>query len=95
MPAKVIAATPFSQGDKTEYPIRFAVGKYAKGTNPHDYVVGMQVKDPRNGTYFFSTAHYHTESQAMNTMLKLIARHNQGHTERWVSYIPPIVRQVK
>ena len=92
--AKVIASSPFSKGDKTEYPIRFAVGKYAKGTNPHEYVMGMQVKDPSNGTYFIATSHYHNESEAMNNMLKQIARHNGNRTEKWISYIPPTVKRM-
>ena len=95
MTAKVIAATPFSKGSKAEFPIRFAVGKYAKGTNPHEYVIGMQAKDPKGGIFFISTSHYHTEAQAMNTMLKLIARHNED-MEGWaVSLIPPTVRRVR
>jgi len=92
--AKVIAATPFSKGDKTEYPIRYAVGKYAKGINPHEYVMGMQVKDPKNGIYFISTSHYHNEGDAMNMMLNQISRHNNGHTEKWISYIPPTVKRI-
>jgi hypothetical protein len=92
--AKIIAATPYSKGDKTENPIRFAVGRYKKGTNPHEYVVGMQVKRNPGNIVFISTAHYHLESEAMNRMLWLIARHNEGHTDKWISYIPPTVKRV-
>ena len=94
--AKIIAATPFSKSDRTgaDYPVRFAVGKYAKGTNPHDYIMGMQVKNTKDNTYFISSSHYHTESEAMNSMLDQIARHNKGHTEKWISYIPPTVKRM-
>lgn len=90
---KVIAATPYSKGDKNEYPIRFVVGKYRKGDNPHPYMVGMEVNAPHSN-YFTGTAHYFSEEEAMNTMLRLIARHNEGHTDKWISYIPPTVRRV-
>jgi len=92
--AKVIAATPFSKGSSGEYPIRFAVAKYKPGTNPHPYVMGMQAKRRVGHIDFISTSHYWTESDAMNTMLAQIARHNNGHTEKWISYIPPIVKRI-
>jgi len=93
--AKVIAATPFSKGSQGEYPIRFAVAKYKAGTNPHPYVTGMQVKRGVGHIDLISTSHYFTESDAMNNMLFLIARHNEGHKETWISYIPPTVKKVK
>ncbi len=95
MEGKVIAMTPWSKPKNgEEEPIRFAVFKYRSGTNPHPYAVGMQVKPEKGDPYFISTAHYFREEEAMNIMLKLIARHNDGHTEKWMSYIPPTVKKV-
>ena len=89
---KVIAATPYSKGSEGEYPIRFFVGKYTKGTNPHPYIMGIQVKS-KHPDHYMSTSHYFKEEEAMNEMLTQIARHNKGHTEKWISYIPPTVKK--
>jgi hypothetical protein len=95
MQGKVIAITPWSKPKKgEEQPIRFAVFEYKKGTNPHPYAVGMQTKPDKGAPYFMGTAHYFREEEAMNTMLRLISRHNEGHTEKWMSYIQPTVKRV-
>jgi hypothetical protein len=86
---KIVAATKVSAGKKgLEYPSRYVVLRWSKGTNAHEYSRHMQVMDGIHDDYFIY-GHYKSHYEdALEDMLKSMRENNESFPYGNISYIP-------
>lgn len=92
---QIVAATGWSKGGGGEYPSRYVILKWRKGSSAHPYSRHMQVNDGKHKDYYIY-GHYHmTFKGALNDLELSVIENNQGFSQRNPSYIPPGVRLVR
>lgn len=87
---KIIAATKISKGGNGEYPARYVVLEWKKGTSAHPYSRHMQVIDGKSMEYFIYGHYKCTYDDALADMMTSMIENNESYKEGNVSYIPGV-----
>ena len=84
---KILAASRYSKGGQGEYPVRFVVLRWTKGSG-HEFSSHMQVKDGVHPNYFISGRYYHTYNGAFNSAVARVMENRRDFKPGNVSHVP-------
>lgn len=84
---EVLAASRYSKGGNGEYPVRFVVLRWKKGSG-HEFSSHMQVKDGIHPNYFIYGHYYTTYNSAFNNAVDRAVENNRDYSPRSVSHVP-------
>jgi hypothetical protein len=88
LPVTVVAATKRSVGGNGDYPSRYVVLKWDKGSSAHEYSRHMQVFDGKSDQYFIYGHYFMTFEDALVDMVESLKKNNESYPEGNVSYFP-------
>lgn len=87
---QIIAATKISKGGNGEYPVRYVVLKWKKGTSAHPFSRHMQVIDGKHDEYYIYGHYKCTLKDALDDMVESMNDNNKSYPSGNVSHIPGI-----